>query len=156
MERLVLVDERITTGSLLLVSWLKWIVGFGALVLMVYACALPGRLPVGRDDETGLSGLYTVNGVGPDGSEYSGTLTVIDTDVPRTYDIQWLVTGARQEGTGTLDGDRLLVEWDLVDNATGDGTGPIEYRIDAGGEMTGTWTVEGFDEPGTEQVFPEP
>jgi hypothetical protein len=156
VQRLILVDEGITAGTLDFVSWLKWIAGFGALVVMVYACALPGRLAVGRDDDTGLSGLYTVNGVGPDGSEYSGTLTIIDTEIPQTYAVQWLVTGARQEGTGTIEGNRLIVEWDLVDNATGDGTGTIEYRIDGSGEMTGSWTVDGFDEPGTEQVFPEP
>ena len=143
-------------GTIRPVRWVKWFAAFGALVLMVYACALPGDLIVGRDDDTGLSGIYTVNGTGPDGAEYSGILTIVAADVPQTYDVQWLVTGARQEGTGVLDGHRLLVEWTIVDNATGRGTGPIEYVVDADGEMVGTWTVEGFDEPGFERVFPEP
>jgi hypothetical protein len=138
------------------VSWLKWVAGFGALVIMVYACALPGPLAVGRDDEAGLSGIYTVNGVDPIGTEYSGTLTVRDTDRPQVYDVQWLVTGARQEGVGTLEGDRLIVEWTVVDNATGDGTGPIDYRIEPSGEMVGSWNATGFDRPGSERVFPEP
>lgn len=137
-------------------TWLKWIVGFAALVLMVYACALPGELSVGRDDDEGLSGIYTVNGLTPDGVEYSGTLTVLATDDPRSFDIQWLVTGARQEGTGTLRGRVLSVAWTEVDNATGQGTGPIEYQLADDGSMVGTWFVDGFDQPGTEDVFPEP
>lgn len=137
-------------------TWLKWIVGFAALVLMVYACALPGELSVGRDDDEGLSGIYTVNGLTPDGAEYSGTLTVLATDDPRSFDIQWLVTGARQEGTGTLRGRVLSVAWTEVDNATGQGTGPIEYQLADDGSMVGTWFVDGFDQPGTEDVFPEP
>lgn len=135
--------------------WLKWIGGFVALVVMVYACALPGDLPVGRDDD-GLPGLYTVNGLDPVGGGYSGTLTIVATDDPRTFDVQWLVTGARQEGTGRLDGTILTVTWTEVDNATGQGTGTTEYRIADDGSMIGTWRAEGFDEPGTEEVFPEP
>lgn len=141
-------------------SWLKWIAAFAALVLMVYACALPGDLAVGRDDEGGLPGIYTVNGVDPVGTEYSGTLTIVATDDPRTFDIQWLVTGARQEGTGTLQGQILTATWTVVDSANvggaGGGTGTIEYLVADDGSMVGTWAIEGFDEPGTEQVFPDP
>ncbi len=136
-------------------SWLKWLVGFAALVLMVYACALPGNLPVGQDGEAGLPGLYTVNGTDPIGGEYSGTLTIVETDDPRTFGVQWLVTGARQEGTGRLTGDVLTVTWTEVDNATGQGTGTTEYRIRDDGSMTGVWTADGFDEPGSEEVFPD-
>lgn len=137
-------------------SWLKWIVGFAALVLMVYACALPGRLVVGRDAEDGLPGIYTVNGTDPVGGEYSGTLTVVGTDDPRSFDVQWLVTGARQEGTGVLRGSILTVTWTEVDSATGEGTGPIEYAVADDGSMRGTWRADGFDRPGTEDVLPEP
>ncbi|MEM9560996.1 MAG: hypothetical protein AAGA93_00165 [Actinomycetota bacterium] len=136
-------------------SWLKWLGGFVALVVMVYACALPGNLPVGRDGDDGLPGLYTVNGIDPVGGEYSGTLTIVETNDPRTFRVQWLVTGARQEGTGRLTGDVLTVTWTEVDNATGQGTGSTEYRIRDDGSMTGVWTADGFDSPGTEEVFPD-
>ncbi len=138
-----------------LVSWLKWLGAFVALVVMVYACALPGQLSVGRDDE-GLAGIYTVNGLDPVGGEYSGTLTIVATDDPRVFDVQWLVTGARQEGVGNLRGQVLTVTWTDVDNATGQGTGPIEYVVADDGTMQGTWTAAGFDRAGTEDVFPEP
>lgn len=138
------------------VSWLKWLGAFAALVLMVYACALPGELSVGRDDPDGLAGIYTVNGVDPVGGEYSGTLTVVATDDPRRFEVQWLVTGARQEGIGVLQDRVLAVGWSEVDNATGQGTGPIEYVLADDGSMRGTWTADGFDRPGTEDVLPEP
>jgi hypothetical protein len=137
------------------VRWLKWLGGFAALVLMVYACALPGNLTVGRDDG-GLPGIYTVNGTDPVGGEYSGTLTVVATDDPRAFDVQWLVTGARQEGIGILRGDVFTVTWTVVDNATGEGTGPIEYVVAPDGRMTGSWTADGFERPGAEEVFAEP
>ena len=161
MEGLLLVEgdaEARAGATLRLVSWLKWLGGFAALVLMVYACALPGRFPVGRDDDDagGLAGIYTVNGVDPTGAEYSGTLTIVATDDPRTFDVQWLVTGARQEGVGQLRGQRFTVTWDEVANATGQGFATTEYLIAADGSMTGTWRAEEFDRPGTEDVFPEP
>lgn len=137
-------------------KWLWTILGFAALVLMVYACALPGDLAVGRDDDTGLPGIYTVNGLDPVGGEYSGTLTIVATDDPRTFDVQWLVTGARQEGTGVQRGDILTVTWTDVESATDRATSDTEYLIAADGTMTGTWTADGFDRPGTEEVFPEP
>ena len=137
-------------------SWLKWIVGFAALVVMVYACALPGQLSVGQDSDDGLPGIYTVNGIDPTGAEYSGTLTIVATDDPRFFDVQWLVTGARQEGTGTLRGRVLTVSWTEVDNATGEGFASSEYVIADDGTMVGTWRAEGFDRPGTEEVFPDP
>ncbi|MEL6984267.1 MAG: hypothetical protein AAFO29_17705, partial [Actinomycetota bacterium] len=110
-------------------SWLKWVVAFAALVLMVYACALPGQLPVGQDGGDGLAGLYTVNGTDPVGSEYSGTLTIVETDDPRIFDVQWLVTGARQEGTGRLQGSVFTVTWTEVDNATGRGFPTTVYDV---------------------------
>ncbi len=162
MQPLVRVDRATEVGrtgtcaTLRPVSWLKWIIGFAALVLMVYACALPGDLPVGRDDEDGLPGIYTVNGTDPVGGDYSGTLTIVGTDDPRTFDVQWLVTGARQEGTGVLAGQVFTVTWTEVDNATDRGFETTVYQIADDGSMVGTWRAEEFDQPGTEDVFPEP
>lgn len=137
-------------------SWLKWVAAFAALVLMVYACALPGQLSVGQDRDGGLAGIYTVNGRDPVGSEYSGTLTIVETDDPRTFDVQWLVTGARQNGTGTLAGTVFTVTWTEVENATGRGFATTVYQVAGDGSMVGTWRAEEFDEPGVEDVFPDP
>lgn len=136
-------------------KWLAWAVGVVAFLVMIYSCALPGDLAVGRDSEDGLSGVYTVNGVDPVGSEYSGTLVIRSTDGGDRFDVEWIVTGAIQVGVGVRDGDRLTVEWSEVNNATGDGTGTIVYEILPDGRLVGTWRAAGFDEPGTEQVFPD-
>lgn len=134
-------------------------VGVGAVagfLVMLYACALPGDLAVGREDEGALPGVYTVNGVDPTGAEYSGTMVIQATDATERFDIEWIVTGAIQRGVGRVDGDSLVVTWTEVNNATGAGTGTTTYRIGSDGELAGTWFAVGFDEPGTEQVLPEP
>jgi hypothetical protein len=135
--------------------WLIWIVSGIAFLVMVYACALPGDLAVGRDGE-GLPGIYTVNGVDPVGQEYSGTMVIKATDIDDRFDVEWIVTGAIQNGVGTLSDDVFTVEWTEVNNATGDGTGTTVYQVMADGGMVGTWRADGFDQPGTEEVFPEP
>ncbi len=136
-------------------KWLAWVVGVVAFMAMIYACALPANLAVGRDDVSELPGIYTVNGVDPIGSEYSGTIVIRSTDTEDRFDIEWIVTGAIQRGNGTRTGDRLTVTWTEVNNATGEGTGTTVYEIMADGELVGTWHADGFDEPGTERVFPE-
>jgi len=55
---------------------LWWVVGITAFLIMLYNCALPGDLAVGRDRDNGLAGTYTVNGVDPTGIEYSGTVII--------------------------------------------------------------------------------
>lgn len=136
-------------------KWLMWAVGVVAFLVMVYACALPGDLAVGREDDGELPGVYTVNGVDPVGIEYSGTMVIKATDREDRFEVEWIVTGAIQAGVGTRDGTIFTVDWTEVTNATGDGTGPIVYEIMDNGELVGTWRADGFDEPGTERVFPE-
>ena len=136
--------------------WVKWVVAIGAFLVMIYSCALPQQLAVGRDDEGALPGIYTVNGVDPVGTEYSGTLTIRATNRIDRFDVEWVVTGGIQVGVGTLRGDVLEVVWNEVTNATGQGPATTEYRIEASGEMVGTWLAEGIDTPAVEQVFPEP
>jgi hypothetical protein len=136
----------------------RWLIGIVATVgflVMLYSCALPGDLAVGRDGN-GLAGIYTVNGVDPTGLEYSGTIVIRDTDIPERFEVEWIVTGALQLGIGIRDGDRLTVEWTEVTDATGDGTGPIVYQLRSDGGMEGTWRAAGFDRAGVEQVFAEP
>ncbi|MGI9596181.1 MAG: hypothetical protein ACR2QK_08475 [Acidimicrobiales bacterium] len=136
-------------------KWIKWAVATGAFLIMLYACALPGDLAVGRDDDGDLPGIYTVNGIDPIGTEYSGTIVIKATDTADRFDVEWIVTGAIQVGIGVRDGDRLVVTWTEVTSATDDGTGPITYAIQADGKLVGTWYADGFDVPGSERVFPE-
>ena len=156
--------------------WVWWIVGIGAFLAMLYSCALPGELAVGRlDDREGLTGTYTVNGIDPTGVEYSGTLIILDAAdaVDRATDraddgtadagipddalrLEWIVTGAVHEGIGVVAGDELTVEWRTVSSGAGGGEGTATYRIRADGSLVGTRHIDGVDTAATEEIFPEP
>ncbi len=130
-----------------------WLVGVVAFLVFLYITALPGNLAVGRDDDSGLAGTYTVNGVDPSGREYSGTLVITDTGADR-YRLEWIVTGAIVSGTGVRAGNELNVEWETTAAAAGQRSGTGSYVIMPDGSMTGTRRVDGSDEVGTEEVFP--
>jgi hypothetical protein len=127
----------------------------GAILFLgfLYFTALPGDLAVGRDDQTGLAGTYTVNGVDPIGREYSGTLVIAGTGAD-TYAMEWIITGSIVRGVGTHSGNRLLVEWETTAAVTS-GTGRATYEIRADGSMVGTRVVDGIEGSGTEEIFPE-
>lgn len=138
-------------------SWIKWTVALGAFLVMLYTCALPpSDLAVGPDGGGDLGGVYTVNGVDPIGTEYSGTMTIQASDDPDRFDVELVVTGSIQRGQGTRRSGELTVVWDDVVNATGRGTGTTVYTIHPDGSMTGRWSAEGFDQPGVEDIFVEP
>lgn len=114
-------------------------------------CGLPGD---SLDSGEGIVGTYVVNGVDPAGIEYSGTVTI--RSVGDDYVVQWLVTGAIQEGTGRLVGDRLFVDWTAITDPRGPSSGTAEYVVGDDGVLRGERLVDGFDEVGTEEIFPEP
>ncbi|MDY7101761.1 MAG: hypothetical protein S0880_11290 [Actinomycetota bacterium] len=123
----------------------------GALALG--GCAIPGAA---LDDGPGLAGTYTVNGVDPVGTEYSGTVTIVGTDDPDTFALEWIVTGTIQEGNAVLDGDVLTVDWETTSSSRGLSTGTAVYELDAEGVLHGERFVDGVAEPGTEEIFPDP
>lgn len=130
-------------------SVLVIIVGLGFL----YFTALPGDLAVGRDDDTGIAGTYTVNGVDPTGQEYSGTAVIVAVD--DGFDIEWIITGVIQRGTGTLDGDTLTATWEATSSATG-GSGRSIYVLQADGRLIGQRFIDGVADAGPEELFPDP
>jgi hypothetical protein len=138
------------------VRWIWWILGAVAAGLMLYECALPGDLAVGRDSDQGLAGTYTVNGVNATGQEYSGTLVITGAGEPGgSYDLEWIVTGSIQRGTGRLTGDRLVVSWSTVAAAEGTGSGTAELVVQPDGRLVGTRFDAAGGEVGTEEIFPE-
>lgn len=137
-------------------KWLKWIVLVGAFLVMLYYTALPGNLVTNEGtDGDGIGGTYTVNGEGPTGIEYSGTVVIVTTDDPDLYEIQWIVTGAIDTGTARLSGDTLTVDWESVATSGEPMTGTAEYVVDADGHIVGTRGVNGIDGVSTEEFFPE-
>ena len=101
-----------------------------------------------------LAGSYAVNGIDPLGTEYGGHLTIVEGAGLNRYLLQWIITGSIQEGTASLEGNRLVVEWSTVEGLNRDATGTAEYTLTEAGELYGTRTVVGSDEIGTEEAFP--
>ena len=114
-------------------------------------CGLPGDT---IDDGEGIVGTYVVNGVDPTGVEYSGTVTI--EPLGGDYRVQWIVTGSIQAGVGELRGDVLTVDWVTVTDARGTSSGTAEFVVGDDGVLRGERFVDGVDEPGTEEIFPEP
>jgi hypothetical protein len=119
----------------------------------VAMCGLPGDATV---DDEGILGVYVVDGVDPVGVAYGGTATIAadDADAGR-YQVQWIITGAIQEGTGTLAGDELTVEWTTVSGGRGDQAGTASFTVGEDGVLRGSRTVDGADGTGIETLFPE-
>jgi hypothetical protein len=101
-----------------------------------------------------LLGSYVVNGSDPLGTEYGGHLTITEGSGLNRYQLQWIITGSIQEGSASLDGNRLVVEWSTVDGLDRDAQGTAEYTVTEAGELYGTRTVVGSDDVGTEEAFP--
>jgi hypothetical protein len=112
------------------------------------ADASPGAVP-------DLAGNYVLNGVDPEGNEYGGVLTILPGAEAGRYDLQWVVTGSIQEGTGTLDGNRLRLDWrsspgDPTRHTRGSGT----YTVTTQRELYGTRSVNGAGGLAAEKAFP--
>jgi hypothetical protein len=74
-------------------------------------------------------GGYGVEGRNPDGRTYKGTVE-IEKDGDE-YHVSWKVGGSAYEGTGTLEGNLLTVEW-------GSAT-PVVYALADDGSLKGLW-----------------
>lgn len=119
----------------------------------VAMCGLPGDTL--ESDRDGLAGTYVVNGTDPAGVEYSGTVTITEGDEPGRFTVQWIVTGSIQQGVGVLAGDRFVVDWSTASSGSGESSGTADYTLGDDGVLRGTRTVDGSDESGTEEIFPE-
>lgn len=133
-----------------------WIaVAVVAGLVFLYLTALPGDLPADRDRTDGLAGTYTVNGVDHTDAEYSGTVVIVETEPGRVYDVEWIITGAIQRGTGTLAIETFTVDWSSTASAA-DATGRTVYTVRGDGSLQGAVTVDGVDGQGVETLVPEP
>lgn len=119
------------------------------LTFAVAACAFPEESFDGS-----LEGTYYLNGFDQQGTEYGGSLAITPTADPNVYDMQWIITGAIQTGTGTVSGTQLLVEWQALEGFDAASRGTAVYDISTDGELTGERRVDGEDGVGTEEAFP--
>jgi uncharacterized caspase-like protein len=126
-------------GKMLVVNW-------GGTKPVVYTFGRAGRLDGewadGSAKETinlyaaaaadGMSlpgGRYRVDGRNSDGSQYRGFLTL--TGRSNHYDLEWRVGTSSYNGTGTLDGNLLTVNWSAQT--------PVVYALAADGTLKGLW-----------------
>ncbi len=129
--------------------WLAILVGF--LILAASACQFtnPTAAPVTSPPTPDLfAGQYTVSGTNPDGSTYTGRLSIQKTQ--SGYQLTWSIGDLLYTGTGTVVGDLLSATW-----RGADGEGQIDYTRDDQGVLSGTWTVAGQEKPGQETLTPE-
>lgn len=115
------------------------------------ACTLPGaRLERGE----GILGSYVVNGVDPNGFEYTGLVNI----TPDGDDVilEWVVTGAIHRGRGFLDDDILRVTWETIEGPRSDATGTAVYDVLDDGRLIGTRSIDGLATSGEETLFPDP
>lgn len=137
-------------------KWIKWIVFVGAFMAMLYYTAVPdGFVTNPGDDGDGIAGTYSINGLGPTGVEYTGVFMIASVNDDGTYPVQWIVTGAIDEGVGRLDGSAFEVQWVSKVTSGDPMSGTATYVLQPDGRLVGERWVDGFDAPSTEEIFPQ-
>ncbi len=101
-----------------------------------------------------LVGGYVLNGIDPYGKEYTGRLDITAGPFSDAYELQWIVTEAFQQGTGTLDGNVLEVEWKTSDQAALAVEGTAAFTVTIEGELYGSKSVTGDDGEWRETAYP--
>lgn len=94
--------------------------------LAAFATATLCALPAWAE---GLSGSYAVEGMNPDGSKYTGTVSLVENG--GSVSMTWTVGSSSYAGAGLVDGKVITVQW-------GD-PNPVYYVITPSGELHGTW-----------------
>ncbi len=133
------------------------------LILMAISLTACGRNkpgPLGvdapADNVPNIVGSYAINANDPTGEQYGGTLTITEGSQPNEYKFQWLISGGIQEGTGTLEGNKLIFTWNSLAGTDQQISGVGEYTVTVDGQLYGTRTIDGLETPGTETAYPNP
>ena len=100
----------------------EWADGSATETLEPVANAAPGDVEL-------ADGLYKVEGRNPNGSAYHGTVEI--TKRAQGYRLSWRIGSTSYQGTGTLAGNLLTVDW-------GSST-PVVYALGADGTLAGLW-----------------
>jgi hypothetical protein len=100
----------------------EWADGSASERLVLYARAAEGQVPAPQ-------GRYRVTGKNPNGSRYSGELTI--SSQGERYLLAWRVGSTSYRGTGTMTNNVLTVDW-------GSST-PVIYALAADGSLKGLW-----------------
>jgi hypothetical protein len=101
----------------------EWADGTATDRLTLFANAASGAVPAPQ-------GNYTAVGRNPNGTTYEGRVAI--TRLGNRFRFDWRVGSSSYYGTGTLDGNVMVVEW-------GSGS-PVVYALAADGSMKGLWS----------------
>ncbi len=133
------------------------------ILLLAISLSACGRKPPAAlgadapaDNVPDITGSYALNGTDPTGEAYGGTLSIIESEQPNEYKLQWLVTGAIHEGTGILEGNQLTASWHSISETDQTISGSASYTVTINGELYGTRAIDGVESPGTETAYPNP
>lgn len=129
------------------------------ITLLLTACSAKAeKIILGPDAQPGnlpdILGDYTVNGVDPRGEEYSGVLAIRAADQPGEYSLRWVITGSLQEGIGKINGNTLEVKWYSAPGMPLSQSGTARYTITVNQELYGNRWVDGIEDPGEENAYP--
>lgn len=96
----------------------------------VFAAGLMAMATGALAQGTPVGGTYSAHGTNRNGSTYTGTV-VIRPDKSRLH-FSWLISdGQTYKGTGTRDGDTIVVNWGAKY--------PVIYNVGADGVLYGKW-----------------
>lgn len=88
-------------------------------------------IPSGATAQTGnISGVYQAQGRNPDGSSYTGTVTVQES-AGGAVSFAWVVGGRHYSGAGQRSGAVVTVDWGS--------SSPVIYVLMSNGALHGTW-----------------
>ena len=94
-----------------------------------------------------LAHHYKATGAGPDGSQYTGEVT-IDITSDTTFAISWDIGGTIYKGFGMRRNDVLAASF-----FSGKSSGLAMYQVQGDG-LDGQWTFKGENGSGTEHLTP--
>jgi hypothetical protein len=118
--------------------------------LAFLAMALPAAAvmaPPAVADTMTLASKCDAKGTNPDGSSYTGTVSVkVVSDT--TFTIEWQIGDATYKGFGMRMNDSLAATY-MIDGEPG----LVLYKVDGTG-LHGLWTIRGHNGSGTETLLP--
>jgi len=100
----------------------EWADGSATERLVLFSRAASGAV-------TPPEGSYAVAGQNPNGKRYSGAVDIVRQG--NTYQFDWRVGRTTYRGSGTLDGNVLIVNWG--------GSTPVVYSVGSDGILRGLW-----------------
>ena len=111
-------------------------------LLVLIALTLQGDAAAGQE---ALSGVYLVDGIGPEGDAYQGAVEI--TPIGNVWNFHWKFAPAGEAmGVGVRQGEAIAVVYQTDTGSLG-----VTLYVRTGETWRGHWTVPG----GTDQVFTE-